>query len=412
MADIFVSYKREDRPFVAKLVALFEARQWSVWWDSRLGAGEQWDAEIERQLHAARCVIVIWSPTSVESYWVRSEAHYGRERGILVPILIDSAHPPITFALIHATDLSGWSGSSDDERIAAVLERVEQTLKGERPLNYEDTDRQLKSKGGLKWWIRRRPWWQWMAAAVVLVSAAGLAVPLLTRTVLQQSLIPAGVLAVRNASPVHDEMDWVPAGWTEIAPKVKVYTGGFLIDHFEVTVADFEAFVQATNYDYESENKVACNFGNKGRERQPMNCVTWLDARAFADWAQKSLPREAEWLRAALGRPPVPAPPAALGRNGTDVVGRYPSDASGFGPHDMLGNVSEWAADWYAMDRLRDGVRDPQGPPSGQERLLLGSWYGQPPAAASVTLRRRDLPDAGRYRPDYGFRLVIRETAK
>jgi adenylate cyclase len=68
---------------VAPIVALLEARGWTVWWDTRIDAGEQWDEVIEREVDAASCVVAIWSVRSVGSRWVRTEAGEGLERGIL-----------------------------------------------------------------------------------------------------------------------------------------------------------------------------------------------------------------------------------------------------------------------------------------------------------------------------------------
>ncbi len=101
MADVFLSYKRADVACAAQIVALLEGEGWSVWWDTRLVGGERWDAVIEREINAARCVVVIWSPNSVDSgeaARVHLEAHNGRERGILVPVTIEGARPPFSFS--------------------------------------------------------------------------------------------------------------------------------------------------------------------------------------------------------------------------------------------------------------------------------------------------------------------------
>lgn len=114
MADIFLSYKRTDRDRVAPIVALLEAHGWSVWWDPRIDAGEQWDEVIEREVGAASCVVAIWSFESVSSRWVRTEAGEGLDRGILVPVLIDATRPPLEFRRIHAIDLTGWRGGTGE----------------------------------------------------------------------------------------------------------------------------------------------------------------------------------------------------------------------------------------------------------------------------------------------------------
>ena len=89
MADIFISYARSDKARVAPLVAAIEAQGWSVWWDPAIEAGQQFDDQIDAELQAASAVIVVWTPTSVASRWVRGEARDAAERGILVPVRFD-----------------------------------------------------------------------------------------------------------------------------------------------------------------------------------------------------------------------------------------------------------------------------------------------------------------------------------
>ena len=74
MADIFISYAAVDRQRVHSLVAEFEAQGYSVWWDPRIGIGSSFDREIERELDEAKCVVVVWSESAVESEWVRNES--------------------------------------------------------------------------------------------------------------------------------------------------------------------------------------------------------------------------------------------------------------------------------------------------------------------------------------------------
>ncbi|MGO9484055.1 MAG: SUMF1/EgtB/PvdO family nonheme iron enzyme [Rhodomicrobium sp.] len=130
MADIFVSYKRTDAARVAQIVALLEGEGWSVWWDTRLAGGEHWDAVIERELEAARGVVVVWSPASIDrdkAYWVHLEAHHGRERGILVPVTIEGVMPPFAFKLIQARDLTHWNGAAR-QGAESFLADVKKTL--------------------------------------------------------------------------------------------------------------------------------------------------------------------------------------------------------------------------------------------------------------------------------------------
>ena len=112
MADVFVSYARGDM-LVAPIVAALRAQGWSVWWDPSINPGQEFDRLISTELDAARAVIVVWTPTSVESRWVRGEAREGANRGVLVPVRFANARLPIDVRSLHTTDLDNWRGNSD-----------------------------------------------------------------------------------------------------------------------------------------------------------------------------------------------------------------------------------------------------------------------------------------------------------
>ncbi len=61
MADIFLSYKREDRARAGPIVAALRKSGRTVWWDEGLTPRQAWDATIEQEIAAARSVIVLWS---------------------------------------------------------------------------------------------------------------------------------------------------------------------------------------------------------------------------------------------------------------------------------------------------------------------------------------------------------------
>jgi len=245
-----------------------------------------------------------------------------------------------------------------------------------------------------------------------------------------------------------------PAAWPDERPAHRVGLDGFWMDRREVTNAEFRRFVEATSYvttaeqpiDVEQilrqsppgtprppaeslvpgslvfsppDHPVELNDPSQwwrwtpkaswrhpegpestieGRDDHPVVQVSWDDASAFARWAGKRLPTEAEWERAARGgldsKPYVwgdalPSKDAAVanlwqghfpvkntlddGYARTAPVGSFP--ANGFGLHDMAGNVWEWCADWYQRDlyRARKGGVGPGGSsptrnPAGPER--------------------------------------------
>jgi len=130
MADIFVSYSRSDKTRVAPLVAAIKAKGWSVWWDPSIAAGQQFDDQIEAELLAASAVLVVWTPASVLSRWVRGEARDAAERDILVPVRFENARLPIDARAIQTTDLDNWgedptSAPFQDllRSLSAVIER-------------------------------------------------------------------------------------------------------------------------------------------------------------------------------------------------------------------------------------------------------------------------------------------------
>ena len=121
MADVFVSYARSDKTLVAPLVAAIQAQGWSVWWDPEIDAGQQFDDQIEAELKAAKAVLVVWTPTSAASRWVRGEAREAADRGTLVPVRFEGASLPMDVRAIHTTDLDGWAQDSQSLPFQALL---------------------------------------------------------------------------------------------------------------------------------------------------------------------------------------------------------------------------------------------------------------------------------------------------
>ena len=113
MANVFISYASEDRERIRPLVEAIEGAGFSVWWDTRIGTGSSFDREIERELDATDCVVVIWSERSIESDWVRAEATEALERQILVPAIIDDIRPPLVFRRAQTARLFDWPKSRD-----------------------------------------------------------------------------------------------------------------------------------------------------------------------------------------------------------------------------------------------------------------------------------------------------------
>ncbi len=111
MSDIFISYASADRPRGQMLAEALARQGWTVFWDRTIPPGKTFDEVIEMELAAAKCVIGVWSRTSVKSAWVRAEAADGLNRGILIPVLIEDTEIPLVFRQIQAAGMVDWDGN-------------------------------------------------------------------------------------------------------------------------------------------------------------------------------------------------------------------------------------------------------------------------------------------------------------
>jgi TIR domain len=107
VADIFISYAREDAVRAHALAEALADLGWSVWRDDSIRAGAPFDQVIDQQLDMASCVVVIWSTASVASNWVRAEASTADEQGKLVPVSFEhDLRLPVRFRQLNAAHLT------------------------------------------------------------------------------------------------------------------------------------------------------------------------------------------------------------------------------------------------------------------------------------------------------------------
>jgi TolB-like protein len=124
MADIFLSYCRQDHATAAHFAESLRQEGFEVWWDQSLNPGEAFDQVTEKALSEARAVVVLWSTKSVESRWVRAEATQAQANGCLVPVMIEPCKRPIMFELTQTADLSGWNRDASDPRWRSFAEAL------------------------------------------------------------------------------------------------------------------------------------------------------------------------------------------------------------------------------------------------------------------------------------------------
>ena len=92
-----------------------------MWWDAVLRSGQTFDEVIEKELRAAKAVVVLWSPRSVTSRWVRAEATLADRSDKLVPVILETCNLPIIFELTHAAALADWTGDTSDRRWQGLI---------------------------------------------------------------------------------------------------------------------------------------------------------------------------------------------------------------------------------------------------------------------------------------------------
>jgi formylglycine-generating enzyme required for sulfatase activity len=312
--------------------------------------------------------------------------------------------------------------------------------------------------------------------------------------------IPGGEFSMGAVDPVGTDMNQVGMqATTDSRPIHRVYVDGFFMDTTDVTNAQFAAFVKATGYVTVAERKPRAEdfpgappetlvagsvvfsppdhdvlldnhfqwwsyvkgaswrhpLGPKsdirGKEKYPIVHIAYADAEAYAKWAGKRLPTEAEWEFAARGglsgKPYVwgdafrpggkwmanthqghfPVKDAGEdGHVGVAAVAQYPPN--GYGLYDMAGNVWQWTSDWYRPDtyaRLAvvGGVaRNPQGPatpydPSepGEKKKVHrgGSFLCTSQYCSRYMVGTRGKGEVSTSTNHLGFRLVMtRERAQ
>lgn len=228
-------------------------------------------------------------------------------------------------------------------------------------------------------------------------------------------------------------------------PAHEVVVGSFWLDTHSVTNDQFAKFVDETGYittaeqighgivpgnapgslqrrtgaswrypDGQLEESEITQGGN-----YPVVQVSWYDATAYARWAGKRLPTEAEWEFAArAGRAaavfpwgsvetPANTPQAnyrqvahdefdsgADGFLGLAPVGSFPPNR--FGLADTAGNVWHWCADWYAEDHYATSLgQRPVGPPRGKHKVVRGGCWLDTASNLKVWARGHQPPDAG-----------------
>lgn len=195
-------------------------------------------------------------------------------------------------------------------------------------------------------------------------------------------------------------------------PARSVTLPAFEVDRTPVTNAAFHLYVLATGA------RAPSSWGKKVPKRLPsalallpVTGVTWDEANAYARWAGKRLPTEAEWERVARGRSGRAFPygdrleVARINSSEKTLEGvlAHPDGASDEGVLDLTGNAWEWCADWFGRYQGAE-VSSPVGPAKGDARVIRGGYDPSRPGSGSAWFRGFLRPDV--HNPRVGFRCV------
>ncbi|MBL8546846.1 MAG: toll/interleukin-1 receptor domain-containing protein [Hyphomonadaceae bacterium] len=131
MADVFLSYAREDSMRAEQVAKGLTAAGLDVFWDNEIPPGTTWADYIEQKLTQCKALIVLWSEHSTKSQWVREEARMGRDKGVLIPVAIDSALPPFGFGEVQAANLANWNGEADHPNWRRFVDAVQNATRAE-----------------------------------------------------------------------------------------------------------------------------------------------------------------------------------------------------------------------------------------------------------------------------------------
>jgi len=121
LADVFISYSRDDLETVSKIASAVKDAGYDLWWDKDLPPHLSYTEVIQEKIGGAKAVIVVWSAEASKSEWVRAEADMARNQNKLIQTSIDDGMPPLPFNQIQFASLSDWKGEHDHPAWNKVL---------------------------------------------------------------------------------------------------------------------------------------------------------------------------------------------------------------------------------------------------------------------------------------------------
>ena len=459
MPDIFISYSRNDREKVRMVAEALEEVGFSVWWDPEIPPGESFADVIDRNLRGAKCVLVVWSQSSIISNWVQEEADDGMTRNALIPVMIDDIELPRGFKRLQTADLRNWKGDTKDPNWQLILGQVGKLVAARKSEAQRSAPKKAAAAGARADAVSAptpsRPAKKSggpMAAilgliGVVIAGGAGYyflsnnaSGPQITADAPKQEEPEIKTGTVFRDCDSCPEMVSIAGGSVfkmgaatgersadrAETPQIEITLARpFAIGAYEVTYDEWAVCVADGGCSaYEPADM------GWGKGRRPLVNVSFNDAQSYLTWLSAKtgetyrLPSEAEWefsaragseeafafgagVRAAqanfdAAKYPYAGAPNERSQGKTTPVGTYA--ANGFGLYDMHGNVWEWTADCWRSSHLNAPTDGSPVSGSCSERVLkggawnAGGWRLRSAHRKGVNARDRDF--------DTGFRVA------
>ena len=410
---VFICYARKDSEFVLKLATNLKSRGVPVWldqWD--IPAGANYNRTIDEAIAACAYFLLVLSPDAVDSVEVEGEWLMAlEEKKTIVPVLHQDCRVPRQLRALHRVDFSGRN--PDDE---TLLAQVVRSLGGQQKTSELQPTQLRHSRAGGNLEGKQ-------GAGNRVSEQRNEAESKIKRPEEKRIITPSPFSEITNSTGM--KLILIPAGEflmgsengvdAEKPVRKVIISKPFYLGKYPVTQAQWEAVMGSNPSRF------------KGELNRPVETVLWDEAQEFLRKVGTRevgktyrLPTEAEWEYACragstgayfFGDDETKLKEYAwYDRNSgrtTHPVGKLKPNP--WGLHDMHGNVWEWVQDWYADDYYKQRPnpdRDPQGPESGDLRVLRGGCLGDPQRNARCAFRYWGYP-YDRF-VIIGFRIVVR----
>ena len=208
MAQLFISYSRNDRALIEKLSAALEAAGHEVWWDRNIRGGASFSKDIEVNLEKSDAVIVAWSADANESDWVKDEAVYARDKRKLIPICLAECEAPIGFRQIQTIDFQKWKGDDAGAEFHALLSAIADISGGDAPAPLAPTTPSLVDRAKSNPAI--------LAGVAALAAIALVVIFMMTRG---PSSTKTEIANASEVSDIHDEMSIAVLPFADMSPE-------------------------------------------------------------------------------------------------------------------------------------------------------------------------------------------------